>query len=87
VSSILFKRWLGFGDIKLVIALSFALPWSQWLLAIWLTLMLGGLLASFYLIKRRLVEDRKSITLPYGVAICGGFYLTIFTFHLQLVGI
>lgn len=87
LSSILLRRWFGFGDIKLVMALSFALPWSQWLVAIWLTSILGGLLALIYLIKRRLVTNRESVTLPYGVAICGGFYVTIFTFHLHSVGI
>ncbi|WP_429759293.1 A24 family peptidase [Vibrio wakamikoensis] len=87
ISSLLLRRWFGFGDIKLVMALSFALPWSQWLFAIWLTLILGGLLALVYLIKNRLIAVRESITLPYGVAICGGFYLTIFTFHLHSVGI
>jgi prepilin peptidase CpaA len=87
MSSLLLRRWFGFGDIKLVMVLSFALPWSQWLLAIWLTSILGGLLALVYLIKGWLTAGRESKTLPYGVAICGGFYLTILTFHLHSVGI
>jgi prepilin peptidase CpaA len=86
ILSPLLKRLFGFGDIKLVMALSFALPWNQWLVAIWLTTIFGGLLALFYLLKKRVTTITGTITLPYGVAICGGFYLTIVTFHLHSVG-
>lgn len=68
------------GDGKLAAALAAALLPQQLLDAVILTLLAGGVLATFYLIKDRLILKKKSGEdrgLPYGVAISFGFYLTI----------
>jgi len=80
-TAILFKfKTFGAGDSKLATAYSIALLPNQLLDAVILTLLFGGLLSLFYLIKDRLIlkksrEDERG--LPYGVAISFGFYITI----------
>jgi prepilin peptidase CpaA len=80
-TAILFKfKVFGAGDSKLATAYSIALLPNQLLDAVILTLLFGGLLSLFYLIKDRLIlkksrEDERG--LPYGVAISFGFYITI----------
>ncbi|MCW8327414.1 prepilin peptidase [Photobacterium sp. SDRW27] len=71
---------LAAGDSKLAAALAAALLPGQLLNAVILTLLAGGVLAVFYLIKDRLILKKKpgeDRGLPYGVAISFGFYLTI----------
>jgi len=80
-TAILFKfNIFGAGDSKLLTAYSMALLPNQLLDAVILTLLFGGLLSLFYLIKDRLIlkKSRKDEHgLPYGVAISFGFYITI----------
>ncbi|PSW07391.1 A24 family peptidase [Photobacterium lipolyticum] len=73
-------RIIAAGDGKLAAALAAALLPGQLLNAVILTLLAGGALAAFYLIKDRLILKKKpgeDRGLPYGVAISFGFYLTI----------
>ncbi len=73
-------RIIAAGDGKLAAALAAALLPEQLLNAVMLTLLAGGVLAVFYLIKDRLILKKKpgeDRGLPYGVAISFGFYLTI----------
>ncbi len=72
------------GDGKLAAAFAAALLPSQLLPAVIYTLVIGGVLALFYLVKDRLIcqyllkqSREKEKGLPYGVAIAIGFYLQI----------
>ena len=70
----------GAGDSKLATAFAIALLPSKIIDAVILTLLFGGVLAGFYLIKDRLILNKKREDergLPYGVAISLGFYITI----------
>ncbi|WP_061035952.1 MULTISPECIES: A24 family peptidase [Vibrio] len=75
-------RVLGGGDVKLIAAFSFSLPTQSLLEALILVGIYGGILAVTYLILPRpshvTGEGKKSqIGLPYGVAICCGFYTAL----------
>ncbi|MFH0270234.1 A24 family peptidase [Vibrio jasicida] len=75
-------RVLGGGDVKLIAAFSFSLPTQSLLEALIFVGIYGGILAVTYLILPRpshvTGEGKKSqIGLPYGVAICCGFYTAL----------
>nr|PMJ93740.1 hypothetical protein BCU10_00965 [Vibrio splendidus]PMK61143.1 hypothetical protein BCT96_02540 [Vibrio splendidus] len=81
---------LGGGDIKYAAVLSLSLPMGLLPSALLLTMLTGGVLASFYLLlnfARRIkananggVDDNQYNTgIPYGVAISVGFYVMIFS--------
>ena len=71
---------MGAGDGKFAAALALAVPWQQLNIALFLTAVLGGVLAMFYLIKYRLIlrNTKQDPGLPYGVAIGLGFFIPIF---------
>nr|WP_319535355.1 prepilin peptidase [uncultured Vibrio sp.] len=73
---------MGGGDVKLIAAFSLALPTTFLLPALVLVTVFGGVLAIIYLLKfwwmsRRKEHDSAQIGLPYGIAICCGFYLAL----------
>ncbi|MFM2668330.1 Type IV leader peptidase family protein [Vibrio mediterranei] len=73
-------RWLAGGDVKLIAVLALALPNFVTVLALWLTMILGGVLAVIRLSKYRFnlisaKNDQRG--LPYGVAISIGFCLPL----------
>ncbi|WP_318462622.1 A24 family peptidase [Photobacterium leiognathi] len=71
---------MGAGDGKFAAALALAIPWQQLNIALFLTTIIGGALAVFYLIKYRLIlrnKIKKDPGLPYGVAIGLGFFIPI----------
>ncbi|WP_169753941.1 prepilin peptidase [Photobacterium aquae] len=73
------------GDSKLATALSVAIPFSELSLAIWVTLVVGGILALFYWVKYRLYRRAargQDPGIPYGVAISIGFYLSLLSSYL-----
>nr|WP_275665476.1 prepilin peptidase [Vibrio sp. Isolate33] len=83
-------RLLGGGDIKYAAVLSLSLPMELLPSALLLTMLAGGVLASFYLLfnfVRRIkanvnggVDDSQyNAGIPYGVAISVGFYVMIFS--------
>ncbi|WP_425668987.1 A24 family peptidase [Vibrio owensii] len=77
-----FSRAIGGGDVKLIAAFSLALPPSDYLFAVVLTVAFGGLLSIFYLVKDRLIlriDKEKERGVPYGLAICVGFCFTAFS--------
>ncbi|MBY3787043.1 prepilin peptidase [Photobacterium carnosum] len=71
---------MGAGDGKFAAALALAIPWQQLNIALFLTAIIGGVLAMFYLIKYRLIlrNTKQDPGLPYGVAIGLGFFIPIF---------
>ncbi|MGV2987179.1 prepilin peptidase [Vibrio sp. E150_011] len=77
--------WIGAGDIKYAAVLSLAFPWSFLPQALIITGYSGGVLVCFYYAKHVLFcnGSLKEITLPYGLAISVGFYLTILTSQFQ----
>lgn len=67
--------WVGGGDIKLVAALSLAVAPAFLPAALICMLLAGGVLAAAYWMKYRWWQhDIADRGLPYGVAICVGFY-------------
>ncbi len=71
---------MGAGDGKFAAALALAIPWQQLNIALFLTAIIGGVLAVFYLIKYRLIlrnKVKQDPGLPYGVAIGLGFFIPI----------
>lgn len=70
---------MGAGDGKFAAALALAIPWQQLNIALFLTAIIGGVLAMFYLIKYRLIlrNTKQDPGLPYGVAIGLGFFIPI----------
>ncbi|WP_318495369.1 A24 family peptidase [Photobacterium leiognathi] len=71
---------MGAGDGKFAAALALAIPLQQLNIALFLTTIIGGALAVFYLIKYRLIllnKIKKDPGLPYGVAIGLGFFIPI----------
>ena len=73
------------GDSKLATALAVALPLSQLAFALWLTAMVGGVIALFYWVKYRVVNTASHENdpgLPYGLAISVGFYLPLLAHYL-----
>jgi prepilin peptidase CpaA len=70
---------MGAGDGKFAAALALAIPWQQLNIALFLTAVIGGILAMFYLIKYRLIlrNTKQDPGLPYGVAIGLGFFIPI----------
>ncbi|WP_366522300.1 A24 family peptidase [Vibrio agarivorans] len=83
------KRIIGGGDVKLIAAFSLALPTEQLTLALLLTAMIGGLVSLIYVLidlstrrkffnRERMISINKTAQgIPYGVAICSGFYFVI----------
>ncbi|EGR3067736.1 peptidase, partial [Vibrio parahaemolyticus] len=73
--------WIGAGDIKYIAVLSLTIPIGDLLWAFIMTGFSGGILASIYLINKKLARrkpnDQQGI--PYGIAISIGFYLVILT--------
>ncbi|MCL1145371.1 prepilin peptidase [Shewanella marinintestina] len=86
LSLLLFRfRWLAAGDGKLASALAVALPQSLLPIALWFTLLCGGVLAVIYLVKYRVINRiprERELGLPYGIAISFGFYIPILTSYL-----
>ncbi|MGI9947861.1 A24 family peptidase [Vibrio hyugaensis] len=77
-------RVMGGGDVKLIAAFSLSLPFVGLWFALWLVGIFGGVLAVFYLAKRSLqaknqVKPSIPTGLPYGIAICSGFYVVLIT--------
>lgn len=75
-----FLNVFGAGDSKLASAYSIALLPQQIVDAVILTLIVGGFLSVFYLIKDRFILKKTRAEergLPYGLAITVGFYMTI----------
>ncbi|WP_318480545.1 A24 family peptidase [Photobacterium leiognathi] len=71
---------MGAGDGKFAAALALAIPWQQLNIALFLTAIVGGVLAIIYLIKYRLIlrnKIKQDPGLPYGVAIGLGFFIPI----------
>ncbi|HBC3483120.1 TPA: prepilin peptidase [Vibrio parahaemolyticus] len=73
---------MGGGDVKLIAAFSLALPTAFLLPALMLVAVFGGVLTTFYLCKRwwitkKSVQEHVQIGLPYGVAICCGFFTAL----------
>ncbi len=71
---------MGAGDGKFAAALALAIPWQQLNIALFLTAIIGGVLAIIYLIKYRLIlrnKIKQDPGLPYGVAIGLGFFIPI----------
>lgn len=81
VSLLLFKfNIMAAGDGKLASALAITLVPSQLLLPLYLTAMIGGVLAIIYLVKDYVINRNRKKQhrgLPYGVAISFGFYIPI----------
>lgn len=73
---------LGGGDIKLMAALSLAIPSSLWLSTYIMVMIFGGFLALIYLTVH-LIDKRfglgfmKLKGIPYGIAISCGFFIFI----------
>ncbi|WP_305460608.1 A24 family peptidase [Photobacterium leiognathi] len=71
---------MGAGDGKFAAALALAIPWQQLDIALFLTAIVGGVLAIIYFIKYRLIlrnKIKQDPGLPYGVAIGLGFFIPI----------
>ncbi|WP_318421266.1 A24 family peptidase [Photobacterium leiognathi] len=71
---------MGAGDGKFAAALALAIPWQQLNIALFLTAIIGGVLAIIYFIKYRLIlrnKIKQDPGLPYGVAIGLGFFIPI----------
>ncbi len=71
---------MGAGDGKFAAALALAVPWQQLNIALFLTAIIGGVLAIIYFIKYRLIlrnKIKQDPGLPYGVAIGLGFFIPI----------
>ncbi|CAH0529491.1 A24 family peptidase [Vibrio hippocampi] len=78
-------RVMGGGDVKLIVALSLAIPVDALAGTLLLTTLVGGALSLFYLVKYRvfkLVSVEMGESVPYGVAIAAGFGLTIFNLYI-----
>ena len=78
-------RVIAAGDSKLATALAVATPLSQLTFALWLTAMIGGVIALFYWVKYRVVNTASQENdpgLPYGLAISVGFYLPLLAHYL-----
>ncbi|WP_407083298.1 A24 family peptidase [Photobacterium leiognathi] len=72
---------MGAGDGKFATALALAIPWQQLNISLFLTAVIGGVLAIIYFIKYRLIlrnKIKQDPGLPYGVAIGLGFFIPIF---------
>lgn len=85
VSLLLFKfNIMAAGDGKLASALAITLVPSQLLLPLYLTAIIGGVLAVIYIVKDYLINrntNKRHRGLPYGVAIAFGFYLPIVSIY------
>ncbi|MGF1776253.1 prepilin peptidase [Vibrio nomapromontoriensis] len=77
--------YIGAGDVKYAAILALALPLPQLVEALMLTAYSGGVLILFYYLKHRMTPGSliQDVTLPYGVAISVGFFLTIASHQLQ----
>jgi leader peptidase (prepilin peptidase)/N-methyltransferase len=62
----------GGGDIKLMAVAGFLLGWAASLLATFIALVLGGTVATYYILKKR-----KDKHMPFGPYLCIGIYLSM----------
>ncbi|MFA0085639.1 prepilin peptidase [Vibrio sp. 10N.261.51.F12] len=78
--------WIGGGDVKYITVLSLSLPINLIVEALLLTAFSGVPLILVYYVKHKFTPGSriKDVTLPYGVAISIGFYLSILSYHHQL---
>ncbi|WP_052223205.1 A24 family peptidase [Novosphingobium malaysiense] len=74
---------IGGGDAKLYSAAALAIPLSEWYVLLGWTSLVGLVLLLVMMALRRSVAVRKegksAFSVPYGVAIAGGFVITIFS--------
>ena len=77
--------WIGAGDVKYASVLSLSIPVAMLYEVALLTAYSGGGLVAFYYVKHRLTPGSQiqNVTLPYGVAISVGFFVTIASYQLQ----
>ncbi|MGR5117607.1 A24 family peptidase [Vibrio astriarenae] len=68
----------GAGDVKLSSVLAILVPVNNLTEAFYATVFIGGVLSILCLIKKAIYKGSLSNGVPYGVAISGGFFLTIF---------
>lgn len=89
-SIVYLNKIVGAGDIKYAVVLSLSLPLELLPSALLLTMLAGGVLASFYLllnlarrikanVNGRVDDSQYNAGIPYGVAISVGFYVMIFS--------
>ena len=78
-------RLVGAGDIKLITVLLITIPAGNVMFFLAVTTFLGLPLAIFAIIYKWLKKVKGGITLPYGVAITGGYILTSLTFFRVLI--
>ncbi|MGF1748009.1 A24 family peptidase [Vibrio cionasavignyae] len=77
--------WIAAGDVKYAGVLSLSIPMAMLYEAVLFTAYSGGVLVLFYYVKHRMTPGSQiqDVTLPYGVAISVGFFLTIASHQLQ----
>ncbi|MCX8649067.1 prepilin peptidase [Gilliamella sp. B2776] len=75
----------GAGDIKLITVLLITVPTSSIMFFLAVTTFLGLPLVIIAIIYKWLKKIEGGITLPYGVAITGGYILTSLTFFKVLI--
>ena len=78
-------RLVGAGDIKIITALLITIPADSVIFFFAVTTFLGLPLAIFAIIYKWLKKIKGGITLPYGVAITGGYILTSLTFFRVMI--
>ena len=78
-------RLVGAGDIKLITVLLITIPVGSVMFFFAATTFLGLPLAIIAIIYKWLKKVEGGITLPYGVAITGGYILTSLTFFRVLI--
>ena len=78
-------RLVGAGDIKIITALLITIPADSVIFFFAVTTFLGLPLAIFAIIYKWLKKVKGGITLPYGVAITGGYIVTSLTFFRVLI--
>jgi len=78
-------RLAGAGDIKLITALLITIPTGSVILFLTVTTFLGLPLAIIAILYKWLKKIKDGITLPYGVAIAGGYFFTSITFFEALL--
>lgn len=78
-------RLVGAGDIKIITALLITIPSDSVIFFFAVTTFLGLPLAIFAIIYKWLKKVKGGITLPYGVAITGGYIVTSLTFFRVLI--
>ncbi|MCW8344693.1 prepilin peptidase [Vibrio sp. ZSDZ65] len=77
--------WIAAGDVKYAGVLSLSIPMAMLYEAMLFTAYSGGVLVLCYYVKHRMTPGSQiqDVTLPYGVAISVGFFLTIASHQLQ----